>query len=274
MTNTFSYLSPTLKSISISPKMVQLFIPPIKWHGDPKGHIGTYDTFFFVISGECSLMIDNDSFILREGDLAFLPREKMRTYTNMSPNAITLYEINFEASIDGANWYEALEFEGTEYVVHPKDTEMLKKLFEDSVRYEFNKDIGYDVLACANLLNIISIFIGERKRAEKNVHPFLPVVSFMKKHLDRNIKISELATVAFMEETYFIRRFKSALGDTPISYLNKLRIYRAMTLLAENALSLTDISRSVGFYDSSYFSKMFKSKCGITPGEYRGIFNK
>ena len=61
MPNTFAYLNPTIQGISVSPKKAQLYIPPIKWRGDPKGHIGVYDTFFYVVSGECSLMIDGNT---------------------------------------------------------------------------------------------------------------------------------------------------------------------------------------------------------------------
>lgn len=273
MSNVLSYLVPELENFKISPKMVQLFIPPIRWKGDPKGHIGVYDTFFYVVSGECCVIIDNESFILSQGELAFLPKGKMRTYSNMSSD-ITLYEINFEAEINGQNWYDKLMLEDGNYSVKTENTDEIKALFENSVRYELNKNLIYDVLFCSNLMNIIRIFIFEKFKAKNSASSFKKVIDYMKNNLEKAIKISELAELAYMQETYFIKKFKKALGYSPITYLNKMRIYKAMTYLAEGSLTLSEIGHKVGIYDSSYFSKIFKTHCGITPGEYRHIFSK
>ena len=273
MSNVLSYLVPELENFKISPKMVQLFIPPIRWKGDPKGHIGVYDTFFYVVSGECCVIIDNESFILSQGELAFLPKGKMRTYSNMSSD-ITLYEINFEAEINGQNWYDKLMLEDGNYSVKTENTDEIKALFENSVRYELNKNLIYDVLFCSNLMNIIRIFIFEKFKANNSASSFKKVIDYMKNNLKKTVKISELAELAYMQETYFIKKFKKALGYSPITYLNKMRIYKAMTYLAEGSLTLSEIGHKVGIYDSSYFSKIFKTHCGITPGEYRHIFSK
>lgn len=273
MPNTFAYLNPTIQGISVSPKKTQLYIPPIKWHGDPKGHIGVYDTFFYVVSGECSLMIDGEYTILKEGDLAFLPKGKMRAYSNMS-ETITLYEMNFSAEIDGENWYSALGLENGNYVVRHDSYETVSELFESSVRYELNRSILYDVIHSSNVLTLIKIFATLKTEQNSVSKQFLPVINYMKEHLDKQIKVSELAELVYMEETYFIKKFKKALGDSPITYLNKLKIYKAMSYLAGQSLTLSEISRKIGIYDSSYFSKLFKSYTGITPMEYRSIFAK
>lgn len=273
MSNVLSYLVPELENFKISPKMVQLFIPPIRWKGDPKGHIGVYDTFFYVVSGECCVIIDDESFIISEGELAFLPKGKMRTYSSMS-NDITLYEINFEAEINGQNWYDKLMLEDGNYSVKTESADEIKALFENSVRYELNKNLIYDVLFCSNLMNIIRIFIFEKFKANNSASSFKKVIDYMKNNLKKTVKISELAELAYMQETYFIKKFKKALGYSPITYLNKMRIYKAMTYLAEGSLTLSEIGHKVGIYDSSYFSKIFKTHCGITPGEYRHIFSK
>ena len=196
----------------------------------------------------------------------------MRTYSNMSSD-ITLYEINFEAEINGQNWYDKLMLEDGNYSVKTENTDEIKALFENSVRYELNKNLIYDVLFCSNLMNIIRIFIFEKFKANNSASSFKKVIDYMKNNLKKTVKISELAELAYMQETYFIKKFKKALGYSPITYLNKMRIYKAMTYLAEGSLTLSEIGHKVGIYDSSYFSKIFKTQCGITPGEYRHIFS-
>ena len=273
MPNTFAYLKPAIHGMSVSPKKTQLYIPPIKWRGDPKGHIGVYDTFFYIVSGECSLMIDGEYTLLKPGDLAFLPKGMKRAYSNMC-ETITLYEMNFSAEIDGINWYTALGLEKGNYVVRHNFNELISDLFETSVRYELNKSILYDVIHSSNVLTLIKIFATLKTEQDNIAQPFLPVIGYMKEHLDKQIKVSELAELVYMEETYFIKKFKKAFGDSPITYLNKLKIYRAMSYLAERSSTLSEISRKIGIYDSSYFSKLFKAHTGITPMEYRSIFDK
>ena len=82
-----------LKEITIRPEAIYLYVPPIVWKGDPLGHIGEKDLFFWVIEGECFLKIDNQNYIVHPGQLAYLPKGKMRTYTHVSER-FTMYEMS------------------------------------------------------------------------------------------------------------------------------------------------------------------------------------
>lgn len=271
MSLTTAHLFPMIENFYMKPVIVQLYVPPIIWKGDPKGHIGMNDAFFYVVSGECFVMIEEECFILRPGQLAFLPKGKMRTYSAMNPN-LTMYEINFECSINGKNWYEVLDLKGHHYRVNVREPEVLSRLFEESARYEFNKSIAYDIVFCSNIAEILKYYILICMEMESKESPFLEVLAYMHRHLGRQIRVEELAEVACMQTTYFIRKFKAAFGASPITYLNKLRMYHAMTLLTTTEMSVEEIARKVGIYDNSYFSRMFKNRCSVTPSEYRGIF--
>ena len=145
MSLTTAHLFPSIESFYLKPVIVQLYVPPITWKGDHKGHIGMNDAFFYVVSGECFVLIEEECFILRAGQLAFLPKGKMRTYSSMNQN-LTMYEINFECSINGKNWYEALRLEDGHYRVSVQDTGHLSRLFEESARYEYKKSMAYDMV--------------------------------------------------------------------------------------------------------------------------------
>ena len=251
---------------------MQLFIPPIYWRGDPIGHIGIYDTFFLVVDGECCFIIDDNYFIAHSGDLVFMPKGKMRAYANMT-NELTLYEINFQAEINGQNWHDFLSLPQDEHIIKVKDMEEIKKCFEESVRYELNKNPVYDVMFCINIGNVLKEYIIETGKSTVSKEKFARAISYMKNNLDHSVKIKELAESVYMQPTYFVKKFKESIGDTPITYLNKLRIYKAMRLLAENSIPLSEICHAVGIYDSSYFSKTFKAYTNVTPTEYRDTFS-
>lgn len=258
---------------SMKPIAAHLYVPPITWKGDPVGHIGKYDCFFFLLVGECYIKIDEESFVLRAGQLAFLPKGKMRTYTTMSSD-FSMYEIAFDFKIGQEHWCDAMGYSSGYYCVDLKDSSLLPSLFETSVKHEYRKDMEHDILCYANFVRILNAYIQARNESEKMALPFEGTVKYMESRMASTIKVEELAKSACMETTYFIKKFKSAFGITPINYLNKLRIYRSMSLLLSTDLSVERIADSVGISDISYFSKTFKRYCEVSPSEYRKLFRK
>lgn len=273
MNDNFSYLKYPAGGFSLRPIAVQLYVPPIVWRGDPVGHIGTNDCFFFLLSGECCIQIEEESFVLKSGQLAFLPRGKRRTYTTMDDN-ITMYEIAFEFNIDDVYWYDAMGFDKDLFCVDVDDPAVLSAYFESSLRHEFNKNIMYDVICFSNIAEILKTYVMMRHETERKIQPFTEVLRFMKDNLHRQIRVEELAHVACMQTTYFIKKFKAAFGLSPINYLNKLKIYHAMTLLLAGDQSIDKIGKAIGIFDNSYFSRMFKKFCSVSPIEYRKLFRR
>ena len=73
---------------------------------------------------------------------------------------------------------------------------------------------------------------------------------------------------------YVSRVFKETTGESPISYLIRVRLVKACGLLAGNGASVREIARQVGYEDAYYFSKLFKKYYGVSPMEYRRMKEK
>ena len=54
-----------------------------------------------------------------------------------------------------------------------------------------------------------------------------------------------------------------------MDYINYLRTTKAVTLLTEDRLSITEVAAAVGFDDSNYFSRVFKKYQNRAPSELR-----
>ena len=80
------------------------------------------------------------------------------------------------------------------------------------------------------------------------------------------IKRSSLA------ERTFKRRFASATGLTPISYVQRLRIEDAKRRLEQTEAPIDEISWRVGYEDPAFFRRLFKRTTGLAPGAYRKRF--
>ena len=70
----------------------------------------------------------------------------------------------------------------------------------------------------------------------------------------------------------FVRRFKQATGDSPLTYLQKLRVAAAKRLLEADHRTLQEISDAVGYQDPAYFRSLFQRHTGVSPSAYRRRF--
>lgn len=83
------------------------------------------------------------------------------------------------------------------------------------------------------------------------------------------LTIGELAKIAHLSPSHFVRIFKEEIGDTPIEYLNHVRMERVKRLLLTDERSITEIALECGFNNPSYLSARFYKQYKLTPSEYR-----
>jgi AraC-like DNA-binding protein len=81
--------------------------------------------------------------------------------------------------------------------------------------------------------------------------------------------IAEIATACNLSEFHFFRSFRQAYGITPYQYILNKRLEVAGELIAEQAMSITEISLHCNFPDLFTFSKAFKRRYGISPSRVR-----
>jgi transcriptional regulator GlxA family with amidase domain len=70
----------------------------------------------------------------------------------------------------------------------------------------------------------------------------------------------------------FVRRFKQATGDSPLLYLQKLRIAAAKRLLENDQRTVQETSDAVGYQDAAFFRTLFQRHTGVSPSAYRRRF--
>lgn len=85
----------------------------------------------------------------------------------------------------------------------------------------------------------------------------------------RPLQVADVARTALMSPAHFSRRFREAYGETPHSYLMTRRIERAMWLLRDASLSVTDVCLAVGCTSLGTFSARFRQIVGESPSAYR-----
>lgn len=110
---------------------------------------------------------------------------------------------------------------------------------------------------------------------EEYIHRIHTVQDYIDQNLERNVRIEELADVAGFSKFHFSRIFSSVLQEPLAHYVNRIRMERALFLLAHRQdLNMTDIAYEMGFTDSAVFSRAFRNYYGVTPTEYRRDYSK
>jgi AraC family transcriptional regulator len=91
------------------------------------------------------------------------------------------------------------------------------------------------------------------------------VMEYIHEHLDQDLTLEALATIAHMSPSYFCRLFKQSTGLSPHQYVIQCRVDRAKQLLQQRELSIANIAYCLGFTHQSHLSHHFKRLVGISP---------
>lgn len=114
------------------------------------------------------------------------------------------------------------------------------------------------------------VFNAQKNHSDKAI---VSVQNYMEKHYSSALKMDELSKIANMSSRNFIRRFKKATGDTPIEYLQKIRIETAKKAFEAGDASVTEVMYDIGYHDIKSFGALFKRMTGLTPSRYAKRYN-
>lgn len=99
-------------------------------------------------------------------------------------------------------------------------------------------------------------------------------MEYIEINFSQKISILDIAHNVGLDRTYLSCLFKAKLGLSLQLFLLQFRMNRACDLMSNAALSIGDISRSVGYPDPFLFSKMFKKINKVSPKKYREELNR
>ncbi|WCN13990.1 helix-turn-helix domain-containing protein [Marinomonas mediterranea] len=170
--------------------------------------------------------------------------------------------------------------------VTQKDTVIQKDLLSVNVN---SKDIlyhyvGSDVNASSanniipdNMNPLRKIFSDNGDLSHHSInHPALnKAIVYLYHNYKKPLNMDELASQACISPSHLSYLFKHYLGMSFKQVLLRLRIVKAMELLAENPnRQVTQVCDDVGFSDLSFFVRKFKATVGMSPGVYRDQYGQ
>ena len=157
--------------------------------------------------------------------------------------------------------------------VPPEVGELVYRIFQDASSREARAPYHLQVLLSLFLLDLCALIqtqhshpTSDQALPVKRIQQWLDQISA---HPEQSVPLEEMAAGCGLKRTRFSMLVKSITGDSPINFINRLRIQKACQLLVLTELSITDIAFECGFESSQYFARIFRSFLDCSPSVYR-----
>lgn len=99
------------------------------------------------------------------------------------------------------------------------------------------------------------------------------VQNWLSDHAQSQFTLADLAAKVNLSERQFKRRFTQACGQSPLAYIQAVRMDMAKQLLESSMQKIESISLQSGYEDVRFFRRLFKRSTGLSPSEYRSKFS-
>jgi AraC-like DNA-binding protein len=98
---------------------------------------------------------------------------------------------------------------------------------------------------------------------------YLQCRDYINRNFSKIITIQTVADQCNVDKGYVCRLFRKYTHTTPMSYVIKLKMDKAVMLLTQTDISIKKIGYMLNFENQYYFSRIFKKIYGVSPKFYR-----
>ncbi len=234
----------------------------------------------FVESGTCYIYINGNTFYAKSGDIIVFKSGDIHAYSERSDD-FTCYISLFDHILVYNNQIK-LPYIKTH--ITKEDLEKhniastINKLFNDFLDEYINMDKGYKAITQAQLIQIyalLSRYFEDKENkgpnGSKSFEAFQKILDYISENYAHDISLDDLSDVLNYSTSTISHMFPTFIGISFKKYLNKVRIDKALDLLKDNSINITDIATQCGYNNVRAFNSAFKTETGTTPTEIRAI---
>lgn len=228
-------------------------------------HSHDFYQYLYVKSGSGCMQAGDEKFPLEAGKIYVLPPH-VQHHIQSSADGMTTYELKFHTNGDAVPRFSM--------IIDLADSHA-ESIFEEMFNEATHMHVGYEEMLSVKLeeLHLWMLRLGTRADVQDKPlsysQTFSNVIFYMERHLAEEVSLKTLSDIAHMEKIYFLKKFKSEVGTTPVNYLRRLRINQSKKLLINSEFNITQIACTVGFQSVHHFSNVFKKLVGMSPSEYK-----
>jgi transcriptional regulator GlxA family with amidase domain len=114
------------------------------------------------------------------------------------------------------------------------------------------------------------MFNGQKKHVDESIKE---AQNYIESKVSERISVGELAFKFAIGRRHFERRFKKATNNTPVEYIQRVKIEAAKKHFETSRKNVNEVMYDVGYSDTKAFRTMFKKITGLSPLDYKNKYN-
>ena len=115
------------------------------------------------------------------------------------------------------------------------------------------------------------IFSGQKEHNDEDIKE---AQVYIENNYREKLNIHELAGMFAISSRNFLRRFKKATANTPLEYIQRVKIEAAKKSLESSTENINQVMYDVGYNDTKSFRNTFRKYTGLSPLDYRKKYNR
>ena len=112
-------------------------------------------------------------------------------------------------------------------------------------------------------------FFPDHDKNAEDILALTAMIGYVQKNYPNKILLKDISSAGNCCKTKCTSLFQKYLTTSPMLYLNRYRLEKALFLLRNTSLSVTEIAYTCGFSNTSYFCELFHKYYNTPPGKYR-----
>ncbi|HAY35331.1 MAG TPA: AraC family transcriptional regulator, partial [Bacteroidetes bacterium] len=129
----------------------------------------------------------------------------------------------------------------------------------------------FELVINRNSQSPFTIFRGQKEHLDFTV---IEIQEFIEKNYNSKITVTELAKKFNLGRRTLERRFKKAMNNSLIQYIQRVKIEAAKNKIELENKTISEIMFEVGYSDSKSYRDIFKKITKLTPLEYKNKYRK
>lgn len=252
-----------------------------QWNGYsmiPHSHFAT--EIMYVITGTAPLIVDGQKVLLCSGDLILI--DSLVDHGICMQANETCRMLNVEFMVQPANMPQINVIYNNipllnQFLTTPKpyvvvhDAHEVYAAFQDLILEleQHRADNIYGIILWNILAKIARLYQISTSSGNYSSIYVEKAIRYIYENYDKAIKISDIASLISINESYLQRLFKLSAGTTITAFLLDVRMAKAKSLIKDTDIKIDEINQFVGISSKPYFYSCFRKKYGMTPLEYR-----
>lgn len=119
--------------------------------------------------------------------------------------------------------------------------------------------------------NEFIIFKGQKEHQDQQI---IFAQEYIENNYENKLTVEAIATKIHLNSRSFLRRFKKATSNTPLEYIQRVRVEAAKNKLESTTDTILEVMFGIGYNDDKAFRKTFKKYTGLSPKEYQMKYNR